>query len=72
MPFLRLEACSPSENENAIKELRRENVALKARLNGLEKERASVSDAATLAFRLVKRIEELEKRLPPEKTGKND
>jgi hypothetical protein len=39
-------------------------------VNGLEKERAAVSDAATLAFRLVKRIEELEKRLHPEENGK--
>jgi hypothetical protein len=68
LPFLRLEAASPSESEKAIEELRLENVELKNRLNILEKERGAVSDASTLALRVMKRIEELEKRLPSEKT----
>lgn len=68
LPFLRLEAASPSESQKAIEELRQENAELKTRINLLEKGHSEVSDVANLALRLMKRIEELEKHLPSEKT----
>ena len=56
MPFLRLETATPSETEKQIEELRQENATLKGEVGKLLQMAPSMEA-------LLRRIEELEKRL---------
>jgi integrase len=59
MPFLRLESSTPTETEKQIEELRNENATLKLRLN-------HVAASTEGLEKLLKRVEELEKKLKAE------
>jgi integrase len=60
MPHLRLAMATPSETEKQIEELRKENALLKEKMAKIESSRESLEA-------LLKRVEELEKKLAPEK-----